>query len=120
MPPGGVYTHVSGIDMVRTGPDEFYVLEDNCRTPSGVSYMLENREAMMRLFPNLCARHKHRPRRPLPRGTARDAEGGRPGPCGATRRSSMLTPGAYNSAYYEHCFLADEMGVELVEGADLW
>ncbi len=55
-PPGGVYTHVAGIDMVRTGPDEFYVLEDNCRTPSGVSYMLENREAMLRLFPGLFAR----------------------------------------------------------------
>ena len=61
VPPGGVYTHISGIDMVRTGPDEFYVLEDNCRTPSGVSYMLENREAMLRLFPKLCARHKIAP-----------------------------------------------------------
>ena len=60
-PPGGIYTHISGIDMVRTGPDDFFVLEDNCRTPSGVSYMLENREAMLRLFPRLCARHRLAP-----------------------------------------------------------
>ena len=60
-PPGGVYTHISGIDLVRTGPDDFYVLEDNCRTPSGVSYMLENREAMLRLFPQLCAGHRLMP-----------------------------------------------------------
>jgi uncharacterized circularly permuted ATP-grasp superfamily protein len=60
-PPGGVWTHVSGIDLVRTGPDAFYVLEDNCRTPSGVSYMLENREAMLRLFPDLCAAHRIAP-----------------------------------------------------------
>jgi len=61
VPPGGVFTQIAGIDMVRTGPDDFYVLEDNCRTPSGVSYMMENREAMLRLFPKLCARHKIAP-----------------------------------------------------------
>ena len=60
-PPGGIYTHIAGIDLVRTGPDQFYVLEDNCRTPSGVSYMLENREAMLRLFPKLCGRHRVAP-----------------------------------------------------------
>jgi uncharacterized circularly permuted ATP-grasp superfamily protein len=60
-PPTGVFTHTSGIDLVRTGPDDFYVLEDNCRTPSGVSYMLENREAMLRLFPGLCSDHRLAP-----------------------------------------------------------
>lgn len=60
-PPGGVWTHVAGIDLVRTGPEDFYVLEDNCRTPSGVSYMLENREAMLRLLPDLCAAHRIAP-----------------------------------------------------------
>ena len=60
-PPHAAYAHVSGIDLVRTGPQDFYVLEDNCRTPSGVSYMLENREAMLRLLPDLCAQHRIAP-----------------------------------------------------------
>ena len=70
----GVYTHIAGIDLVRTGPEDFYVLEDNCRTPSGVSYMLENREAMMRLFPDLFARHRIAPVEQLSGGAAGDAE----------------------------------------------
>jgi uncharacterized circularly permuted ATP-grasp superfamily protein len=119
-PPGGVYTHVSGIDVVRVGPDEFFVLEDNCRTPSGVSYMLENREAMLRLVPDLVARHRIAPISRYPEDlfeTLRSVSprGGDPDPCIA-----VLTPGPYNSAYYEHAFLADEMGVELVEGVDLF
>ena len=82
-PPGGVYAHIAGIDMVRTGPDEFYVLEDNCRTPSGVSYMLENREVMMRLFPELFARHTIAAGRATTGGAAGDAA---LGGAGASRR----------------------------------
>ncbi len=115
----GAYVHVAGIDLVRVGPNDFYVLEDNCRTPSGVSYMLENREAMMRLFPNLCAKHRIAPVSHYPEelhGTLRAVA---PPGCTGEPVIVLLTPGAGNSAYYEHSFLADEMGVELVEGADL-
>jgi uncharacterized circularly permuted ATP-grasp superfamily protein len=120
MPPAGVYTHVSGIDVVRTGPDEFHVLEDNCRTPSGVSYMLENREAMMRLFPELFTTHRIAPVGRYPEELLEALKAVAPRTCPADPRVVLLTPGAYNSAYYEHCFLADEMGVEAVEGADLF
>ncbi|WP_456315823.1 circularly permuted type 2 ATP-grasp protein [Plastoroseomonas arctica] len=120
VPPGGVYTHVSGIDVVRTAPDEFFVLEDNCRTPSGVSYMLENREAMMRLFPELFATHRIAPVGHYPEELLETLKSVAPERCPGTPRVVLLTPGAYNSAYYEHCFLADEMGVECVEGADLF
>jgi uncharacterized circularly permuted ATP-grasp superfamily protein len=115
----GTYTHVAGIDVVRTGKESFYVLEDNCRTPSGVSYMLENREVMMRLFPELFARHRVRPVSHYPDellGTLRSVA---PRNCPGEPTVVLLTPGSYNSAYYEHSFLADEMGIELVEGADL-
>ena len=119
-PPGGIYTHISGIDMVRTGPDAFYVLEDNCRTPSGVSYMLENREAMLRLFPRLCARHRLAPVSRYPEHLLATLKSVAPERAGLDPTVVVLTPGSYNSAYYEHCFLADEMGVEVVEGADLF
>jgi uncharacterized circularly permuted ATP-grasp superfamily protein len=119
-PPGGVYTHVAGIDMVRTGPDEFYVLEDNCRTPSGVSYMLENREAMLRLFPKLFARHRVAPVGRYPEELLQTLKAVAPARAEADPCVVLLTPGPYNSAYYEHCFLADEMGIEVVEGADLF
>jgi uncharacterized circularly permuted ATP-grasp superfamily protein len=119
LPPGGVYTHVAGIDMVRTGPDAFYVLEDNCRTPSGVSYMLENREAMLRLFPKLCAQHRVAPVSRYPEELLETLKAVAPARAGAHPCVVLLTPGPYNSAYYEHCFLADEMGIEVVEGADL-
>ncbi|MCX7358591.1 MAG: circularly permuted type 2 ATP-grasp protein [Alphaproteobacteria bacterium] len=116
--PGGVYTHVAGIDLVRTGANEFYVLEDNCRTPSGVSYMLENRSVMMRLFPELFARIGVEPVARYPQDLLRTlrsvAPSGDEEPCVV-----VMTPGQFNSAYYEHSFLADEMGVELVEGIDL-
>ena len=118
-PPGGIYTHVSGIDMVRTGPDDFFVLEDNCRTPSGVSYMLENREAMLRLFPRLCARHRLAPINRYPEHLLATLKSVAPEAAGADPTVVILTPGSFNSAYYEHCFLADEMGVEVVEGRDL-
>ncbi|HYC04071.1 MAG TPA: circularly permuted type 2 ATP-grasp protein [Azospirillaceae bacterium] len=119
-PPGGAYTHVAGIDLVRTGPDEFYVLEDNCRTPSGVSYMLENREAMLRLFPDLCSRHRVAPVSHYPQELLETLKSVAPPACKGEPTVVLLTPGSYNSAYYEHSFLADEMGVELVEGPDLF
>jgi uncharacterized circularly permuted ATP-grasp superfamily protein len=118
-PPQAAYAHIAGIDVVRTGPDEFYVLEDNCRTPSGVSYMLENREAMMRLFPELCAQHRIAPVSHYPEELLETLKSVAPANCEGDPVVVMLTPGAQNSAYYEHSFLADEMGIELVEGADL-
>jgi uncharacterized circularly permuted ATP-grasp superfamily protein len=119
-PPAGVFTHISGIDLVRTGADEFYVLEDNCRTPSGVSYMLENREAMLRLFPHLCSDHRLAPVGHYPEELLETLKEAAPPNCAGTPCVAILTPGHFNSAYYEHCFLADEMGVEVVEGADLF
>ncbi|NKC30573.1 circularly permuted type 2 ATP-grasp protein [Roseomonas sp. BU-1] len=119
-PPGGIYSHISGIDLVRTGADDFYVLEDNCRTPSGVSYMLENREAMLRLFPGLCANHRLAPVGHYPEDLLETLKEAAPPNCPGEPSVAILTPGHFNSAYYEHCFLADEMGVEVVEGADLF
>ena len=118
-PPEGVYTHVAGIDIVRTGERDFYVLEDNCRTPSGVSYMLENREAMMRLFPDLIGRHSVAPVANYPEELRDVLRSVAPPNCAGEPTVVLLTPGAFNSAYYEHSFLADEMGLELVEGVDL-
>jgi len=117
-PPHGVWAHICGIDLVRTGPDQFYVLEDNARTPSGVSYMLENREAMIRLCPELFRDFRVAPVDSYPDMLLKTmqsvAPGGNPRPV-----CVVLTPGHFNSAYYEHSFLADSMGVELVEAADL-
>ncbi|MBX9745424.1 MAG: circularly permuted type 2 ATP-grasp protein, partial [Hyphomonadaceae bacterium] len=117
--PGGVFTHIAGIDLVRTGAEEFYVLEDNCRTPSGVSYMLENRAVMMRLFPELFARVGVAPVARYPQDLLATLRSVAP-PDDEEPCVVVLTPGQYNSAYYEHSFLADEMGVELVEGSDLF
>ncbi|GAM98063.1 protein containing domains DUF404, DUF407 [alpha proteobacterium U9-1i] len=117
--PRGIYTHIAGIDLVRTGPDEFYVLEDNCRTPSGVSYMLEDRAVMMRLFPDLFANAGVEPISRYPEFLLRTLQSIAPPRCEGEPTVVVLTPGQYNSAYYEHTFLADEMGVELVEGVDL-
>ena len=119
-PPRGVYSHVVGIDLVRTGPDQFYVLEDNCRTPSGVSYMLENREIMMRMFPALFRENRIAPVENYPQLLKRTLAAVAPARCDGEPRVVILTPGHFNSAYYEHSFLADMMGVELVEGADLF
>ncbi len=117
-PPHGVYAHICGIDMVRTGPDDFFVLEDNARTPSGVSYMLENRDAMLRLCPELFEVLPVAPVDSYPellRETLYSVA-----PDGAREPTCvLLTPGHYNSAFYEHSFLADNMGIELVEGGDL-
>ncbi|MEL7197676.1 MAG: circularly permuted type 2 ATP-grasp protein [Pseudomonadota bacterium] len=122
-PPGGIYTHIVGIDLVRTGPDEWFVLEDNARTPSGVSYMLENRETMMAMFPDLFSRVQVEAVSDYPRRLARSLAASAPPGCahgkGDKPRVAVLTPGIYNSAYFEHAFLADQMGAELVEGSDL-
>ena len=119
-PPHGVYIHIAGIDVVRTDENQFYVLEDNVRTPSGVSYMLENREAMLRLFPELMAEQRVSPVETYTdfllttlRSVAPERTRGDP-------NIALLTPGPYNSAFYEHSFLADKLGVELVEGSDLF
>ena len=118
-PPGGVYTHIIGTDIVRTGENEFYVLEDNARTPSGVSYMLENRETMMQMFPELFHRNRVRPVENYPKLLRQSLAAVAPPGCSGKPRIAVLTPGIYNSAYYEHAYLADQMGVELVEGSDL-
>jgi len=114
-----IYAHIAGVDIVRAGAGEFYVLEDNLRVPSGVSYMLEDRKMMMRLFPDLFSRHKIAPVAHYPdllldmlRSVA---------PVGVDDPVVVvMTPGMYNSAYFEHAFLAQQMGVELVEGQDLF
>jgi len=120
IPPRGVYSHIVGIDLVRTGPDEFFVLEDNCRTPSGVSYMLENREIMMRMFPDLFRQNRIAPVESYPEVLRRTLASVAPAKCDGEPTVVILTPGHFNSAYYEHSFLADLMGVELVEGQDLF
>lgn len=118
-PPGGVYTHIVGIDLVRTGPGEFMVLEDNARTPSGVSYMLENRETMMAMFPELFTQVRVQSVSDYPRRLAKSLSACAPAIAGDKPVVAVLTPGIYNSAYFEHAFLADQMGAELVEGSDL-
>jgi uncharacterized circularly permuted ATP-grasp superfamily protein len=117
--PGRVYSHISGIDMVRTGPDDYYVLEDNCRTPSGVSYMVENREVMQRLFPDLFREARVAPVAHYADELLETLRSVAPPNCQGEPTVVLLTPGIHNSAYYEHAFLADEMGVDLVEGPDL-
>jgi len=119
-PPGGVYTHIVGTDLVRTGENEFFVLEDNARTPSGVSYMLENRETMLQMFPELFTRLNVRPVSNYPRDLRRSlADCVPPAFKGNKPVIAVLTPGIHNSAYFEHAFLADQMGAELVEAVDL-
>lgn len=117
--PGNIYAAIAGVDIVRAGQGEFYVLEDNLRVPSGVSYMLENRRMMMRLFPELFARHSVAPVEHYPDMLLETLRA--LAPQGVTDPTVVvLTPGAYNSAYFEHAFLAQQMGVELVEGRDLF
>ena len=118
-PPHGIWAHICGIDLVRTGPDEFHVLEDNARTPSGVSYMLENREAMVRLCPELFREFRVAAVDSYPDRLLETMQSVAPRGSGSNPVCVVLTPGHYNSAYYEHSFLADSMGIELVEAADL-
>ena len=117
--PGDVYVHVAGVDIVKTDANEFYVLEDNLRTPSGVSYMLENRKMMMRLFPDLFGSI---PIAPIDHYTDVLLDNLRAvAPAHISQPTVIvLTPGSYNSAYFEHAFLAQQMGIELVEGQDLF
>jgi len=117
--PQGIYAHVAGIDVVRAGEGEFFVLEDNLRVPSGVSYMLENRKMMMRLFPELFARNRVAPVAHYPDLLLEMLRSVSPQAI-ADPTVVVLTPGMYNSAYFEHAFLAQQMGVELVEGSDLF
>jgi uncharacterized circularly permuted ATP-grasp superfamily protein len=118
--PHDIYVHIGGIDVVRVDAETFYVLEDNARTPSGVSYMLENREIMLRLFPELFARHRIAPVENYPDELLATLDSIAPSTASADPTVVLLTPGAYNSAYYEHSFLADKLGIELVEGRDLF
>ncbi len=118
-PPLNVYSHIIGVDIVRVSDNEFYVLEDNLRTPSGVSYMLENRETMMHLFPELFAKHRVAPVSHYPEVLRRTLQIVAPA-CPGDPKLVVLTPGIHNSAFFEHSFLADQMGVELVEGQDLF
>ncbi len=122
--PGNIYAHIAGIDIVRApnaqGEGEYYVLEDNLRVPSGVSYMLENRKMMMRLFPELFSSHAVEPVAHYPDLLLDTLRASAPASAAAaTATVVVLTPGMYNSAYFEHAFLAQQMGVELVEGQDL-
>ena len=117
--PHDIYVHIAGIDIIRIDADTFYVLEDNARTPSGVSYMLENREIMLRLFPELFARHHIAPVENYPDELLATLKSVAPASSSSDPNVVLLTPGAFNSAYYEHSFLADKLGVELVEGRDL-
>jgi uncharacterized circularly permuted ATP-grasp superfamily protein len=121
--PGGVYSHISGIDIVRAanpdGSGAYYVLEDNLRVPSGVSYMLENRKMMMRLFPDLFAQNRVAPVAHYPDLLLETLRSVAPAAVNDPT-VVVLTPGMYNSAYFEHAFLAQQMGIELVEGQDLF
>ena len=121
--PGNIYSQIAGIDIVRApnadGVGEFYVLEDNLRVPSGVSYMLENRKMMMRLFPELFNMHRVAPIAHYPNLLLETLRDSSPATT-AEPTVVVLTPGMYNSAYFEHAFLAQQMGVELVEGQDLF
>jgi uncharacterized circularly permuted ATP-grasp superfamily protein len=117
--PGGIYAHICGVDIVRDHEGTLCVLEDNLRVPSGVSYMLENRKMMMRLFPELFARDAIEPVEHYPDVLHENLKS--VAPAGVTEPTVvLLTPGAYNSAYFEHAFLAQQMGIELVEGQDLF
>ena len=117
--PQQIYSHIAGIDVVRAGQGEFYVLEDNLRVPSGVSYMLEDRKMMMRLFPELFAQYRVAPVAHYPDMLLENLRGVAPQGV-ADPTVVVMTPGMYNSAYFEHAFLAQQMGVELVEGQDLF
>jgi uncharacterized circularly permuted ATP-grasp superfamily protein len=117
--PGSIYAHIAGVDVVRAGKGEFYVLEDNLRVPSGVSYMLEDRRMMMRLFPELFAMHSVAPVEHYPDLLLENLRSVAP-PGVNNPTVVLLTPGAHNSAYFEHAFLAQQMGIELVEGQDLF
>lgn len=119
-PMGDIFSHIIGVDLVRTGPDEFNVLEDNCRTPSGISYVLQNREVMQRILPSMFRSGQVRPVDHYGDMLAAAMQSVAPDDCDGRPNLAILTPGHFNSAYFEHSFLADIMGIELVEGQDLF
>ena len=118
--PKKIYSPIIGSDIVRINEKTFKVLEDNCRTPSGVSYMIENREIMMRMFPELFEKLKIETVENYPTYLLETLKSLAPQKCKNEPKIVILTPGSFNSAYYEHSFLADLMGVELVQGTDLF
>lgn len=118
-PPNGVRVHVSGIDLVRDKSGQFCVLEDNLRIPSGSSYVVENRRTMARIFPELFASHRIRPVGDYPQRLLSALVASAPPHVAVDPTVIVLTPGVYNAAYFEHSFLARQMGIELVEGKDL-
>ena len=118
-PPGKIYTHIVGVDLVRTGAEDFFVLEDNARTPSGVSYMLENRETMLQIFPELFSINNVQRVSDYPQMLRQSLEACAPPQCEGKPIIAVLTPGIHNSAYFEHAFLADQMGAELIESQDV-
>lgn len=118
--PGDIWVNIAGIDIVRVDADTFYVLEDNARTPSGVSYMLENREVMMRVAPEVFYDHVVEPVDNYGDELLQALQSVAPSSAGSDPICALLTPGPFNSAYYEHSFLADKLGIELVEGRDLF
>lgn len=117
-PPHDIWCHITGTDLIRDRDGQFYVLEDNLRCPSGVSYMLENRQLLKRTFPKVFEQSRVRPIDDYPSRLLETLEHLAP-PNVADPTTVVLTPGMYNSAYFEHAFLAQQMGVELVEGSDL-
>ncbi len=117
-PAGGVWCHVVGTDLVRDSDGEFYVLEDNLRCPSGVSYVIENREVMKRTFPQIFGGLRIQPVEDYPERLLETLQHVAPAN-GQVPKAVVLTPGIYNSAYFEHSFLAQQMGIDLVEGSDL-
>ena len=119
-PPGGVWCHITGTDLIRHGDGEVYVLEDNLRVPSGVSYVLGNRDLMKRTFPEVFEGLRVRPVDDYPGNLLETLQSLAPESCEDKPVVVLLTPGMYNSAYFEHAFLAQQMGVELVEGQDLF
>ncbi len=116
--PGNVYVHICGTDLIRDGEGNYLVLEDNARCPSGVSYVLENRQAMKRIYPTLVGQYKVRPVEDYPQELLNVLRHVAPAGC-SDPTVVLLTPGTYNSAYFEHSFLARSMGIEIVEGRDL-
>ena len=119
IPPKKTYNHISGIDLIKTNSDNFYVLEDNVRVPSGASYMIENRDTMIKLFPDLISRYKVFENRNYANNLSEILKKSSPKKANRNPNIVLLTPGIYNSAFFEHAFLADKLGIELVEGKDL-
>src|SRR5262249_17535721 len=117
-PPRGIWCHITGTDLVRDRDGTIYVLEDNLRCPSGVSYVLENRQVMKRTFPQVFEQSRVRAVEDYPSRLVDMLQFLAPEAL-TTPRVAVLTPGTYNSAYFEHSFLTQQMGVELVEGRDL-